>query len=142
MSHRCDGTEFVMSYLEEAKEYFGKDLYAAEQTGIEIVAAEPGYAKCSLNIEDRHKNALGHVMGGVFFTMADYAFAIASNFKQPPTVTQTSQIVYLSSVKGKVLFAETEKIRAGRTTCFYKIIITDDTGAQVAYVTTTGFVVG
>ena len=130
-----------MSYLEEAREYFGKDLYASKQTGIVIEAAEPGYAKCSLKIEDRHKNALGHVMGGVFFTMADYAFAIASNFKQPPTVTQTSQIVYLSAVKGSVLYAETEKIKEGRTTCFYKIMITDDTGAQVAYVTTTGFTI-
>lgn len=131
-----------MSCLEEAREYFGKDLYASRQTGIVIEAAEPGYAKCSLKIEDRHKNALGQVMGGVFFTMADYAFAIASNFKQPPTVTQTSQIVYLSAVKGSVLYAETEKIRGGRKTCFYKIMITDDTGADIAYVTTTGFVVG
>lgn len=131
-----------MSYLEEAREYFGKDLYASKQTGIVIEAAEPGYAKCSLKIEDKHKNALGQVMGGVFFTMADYAFAIASNLGQPPTVTQTSQIVYLSAVKGSTLYAETEKIRGGRKTCFYKIMITDDTGADIAYVTTTGFVVG
>ena len=131
-----------MSYLEEAREYFENDLYASQQTGIVIDAAEPGYAKCSLKIEDKHKNALGNVMGGVFFTMADYAFAIASNFKQPSTVTQTSQIVYLSSVKGTTLYAETERIRAGRKTCFYKVMITDDTGAQIAYVTTTGFVVG
>ena len=131
-----------MSYLEEAREYFGKDLYASKQTGIVIEAAEPGYAKCSLKINDNHKNALGQVMGGVFFTMADYAFAIASNLGQPPTVTQTSQIVYLSAAKGSTLYAETEKIRGGRKTRFYKIMITDDTGAQIAYVTTTGFVVG
>lgn len=131
-----------MNYLEEAREYFGKDLYAAKQTGIVIEAAEPGYAKCSLKINENHKNALGQVMGGVFFTMADYAFAIASNLGQPPTVTQTSQIVYLSAVKGSTLYAETEKIRGGRKTCFYKIMITDDTGADIAYVTTTGFVVG
>ena len=131
-----------MSYLEEAREYFGKDLYASKQTGIVIEAAEPGYAKCSLKINDNHKNALGQVMGGVFFTMADYAFAIASNLGQPPTVTQTSQIVYLSAAKGSTLYAETEKIRGGRKTRFYKIMITEDTGAQIAYVTTTGFVVG
>ncbi|MBE6632619.1 MAG: PaaI family thioesterase [Ruminococcaceae bacterium] len=131
-----------MSKLEEAKKFFGNDLYATEQTGIEIIAAEAGYAKCSLKIEDRHKNALGHVMGGVFFTMADYAFAIASNFMQAPTVTQTSQIVYLTSPKGKTLYAETEKIRSGKKTCFYKIMITDDTGEEIAYVTTTGFMVG
>ncbi len=131
-----------MSDLEEAKQLFCNDRYAAEATGIEILEAAPGHAKCALRLDGRHKNALGQVMGGVFFTMADYAFAIASNFRQPPTVTQTSQIVFLSPVKGNTLYAETEKIRGGRKTCFYKITITDDTGAQNAYITTTGFVLG
>ena len=102
---------------------------------------EAGYAKCALKIEDRHKNAAGQVMGGVFFTMADFAFAIAANFKQPLTVTQTAQIVFLSSVKGSTLYAETEKIRAGKRSCFYKIMISDDTGEEIAYVTVTGFVI-
>ena len=131
-----------MNDLDEAKQLFCNDRYAAEATGIEILEATPGYAKCALRLDERHKNALGQVMGGVFFTMADYAFAIASNFRQPPTVTQTSQIVFLSPVKGSTLYAETEKIRGGRKTCFYKIAITDDTGAQNAYITTTGFVLG
>ncbi|MBP3369498.1 MAG: PaaI family thioesterase, partial [Clostridia bacterium] len=64
------------------------------------------------------------------------------NFKQPPTVTQTSHIVYLSPAKGTTLYAETEKIRGGKKTCFYKISIYDDTGALNAYVTTSGFIVG
>ncbi len=131
-----------MEYLEEAKKFFADDLYAAEVTGIEIVAAEPGYAKCALKIEAKHKNAVGQVMGGVLFTMADYAFAIAANLGQTTTVTETSQIVFLSGVKGDTVYAETEIIKAGRKTCFYKISIYDNTGTQNAYVTTTGFVVG
>ena len=130
-----------MGNLEQAKELFKNDIFATQQTGIEILAAEEGYAKCSLRIEDRHKNAAGQVMGGVFFTMADFAFAIAANFKQPLTVTQTAQIVFLSSAKGSTLYAETEKIRSGRKTCFYKILISDDTGEDIAYVTVTGFVI-
>jgi acyl-CoA thioesterase len=130
-----------MGYIDEAKAIFGNDIYASQLTGIEIVDAAPGYAKCALKIEDKHKNALGQVMGGVFFVMADFAFAIASNFKQPPTVTQTSQIVYLATVKGKTLYAEAEKIRSGRKTCFYKISIYDDTGELNAYVTTSGFII-
>ena len=127
--------------LEEAKRIFGNDYYASQLTGVEILAADVGYSKVTLKLCDRHNNALGHVMGGVYFTIADYAFAIASNFRQPPTVTQTSQIVYLAPVKGKTLYAETEKIRAGRKTCFYKISIYDDTGALNAYVTTSGFII-
>ena len=131
-----------MDKTEQAREFFKNDIYATEVTGIEIIEAREGYAKCSLKIEDKHKNAVGQVMGGVLFTMADFAFAIASNIGQSTTVTQTSQIMCLSAVKGNVLYAETEKIRAGKRSCFYKIMISDDVGTQVAYVTTTGCVVG
>ena len=126
--------------LEEAKRIFGNDYYASQLMGIEILAADVGYSKVELKLRPEHNNALGHVMGGVYFTIADYAFAIASNFRQPPTVTQTSQIVFLSPIKGDRIFAEAVCIRSGRTTCFYKIIITDESGAQNAYVTTTGFI--
>ncbi len=126
--------------LNEAKEIFGHDYYAAGLTGIEILDVDIGYAKVSLKLNETHNNALGHVMGGVYFTIADYAFAIASNFKQSPTVTQTSQIVFLSPIKGDTIFAEAMRIRSGRTTCFYKIIITDESGSQNAYITTTGFI--
>ena len=128
--------------LEEAKKIFGNDYYASKLTGIEILDADIGYSKVALKLRDEHNNALGHVMGGVYFTIADYAFAIASNFKQNPTVTQTSQIVFLSPIKGDTIFAEAVQIKSGRSTCFYKIIITDETGAQNAYVTTTGFILG
>ena len=131
-----------MNDLQKAREFFKNDIYAVEQTGIEIIDARTGYAKCSLKLDDRHKNAMGFVMGGVYFTMADFAFAIATNLNQPATVTQSSQIVYLSGAKGSTLYAETEQIKAGKKTCFYKITISDDTGTALAYVTTTGFVVG
>ena len=128
--------------LEEAKRIFGNDYYASRLTGIEILAADVGYSKVSLKLRSEHNNALGHVMGGVYFTLADYAFAIASNFKQSPTVTQTSQIVFLSPIKSDIIFAEAMCIRSGRNTCFYKIIITDESGTENAYVTTTGFIIG
>ena len=127
--------------LEEAKQIFGNDYYASKLTGIEILAADIGYSKVTLKLRAEHNNALGHVMGGVYFTIADYAFAIASNFKQTSTVTQTSQIVFLSPIKGERIFAEAVCVRSGRSTCFYKIIITDESGAENAYVTTTGFVI-
>lgn len=126
--------------LDEAVRIFGNDYYAAGLTGIQILDVDSGYSKVSLELNKTHNNALGHVMGGVYFTVADYAFAIASNFRQKPTVTQTSQIVFLAPIKGDTIFAEAMCIRSGRSTCFYKIIITDSSGAENAYVTTTGFI--
>ena len=131
-----------MTDLERANEYFGRDLFATEVTGIEILHAEPGRARCSLKIEARHRNAMGNVMGGAMFTLADFAFAIASNFDQKSAVSHSSTITYLSAPKGDVLYAEAVKIKAGRSTCFYKIEVTDDLGTKCAYVTSSGFVVG
>ncbi|MBE6021150.1 MAG: PaaI family thioesterase [Clostridiales bacterium] len=129
-----------MDYLTKAKEIFSKDIFAYETTGIEIEAAEPGHSKVSLKIEKKHLNALNNVMGGAIFTMADYAFAIASNIGGEIVVTINSQISYLGAAKGSVLYAEAKPIKSGRSTCVYNIDVTDDLGTQIACVSVTGFV--
>lgn len=127
-----------MTSLEKAIEMFSKDKYATEATKIQIDEVGENYSKVSLTIDDCHKNALGHVMGGVMFTLADFAFAIATNLEGTKTVTLTSQISYLSIPKGERLIAETRLIKDGSRNCFYEIIITDETERQIAVVSTTG----
>ena len=49
-------------------------------------------------------------------------------------------ITYLSPARGRTLFAESQCIRCGHNTCFYKVDITDDLGTQVAFMTVNGYV--
>lgn len=128
-----------MDYLQKARDYFKGDVFASTTTGIQIDAAQPGYAKVSLDIEPRHLNALGMVMGGAIFTMADYAFAIASNVGDETVVTINSQISYLGTAKGKRLIAEAKPLKNGRSTCVYNIDVEDELGTQVANIQVTGF---
>ena len=128
-----------MDYLKKAREFFKGDVFASTTTGIQIDAAQPGYAKVSLDIEPRHLNALGMVMGGAIFTMADYAFAIASNVGDETVVTINSQISYLGTAKGKRLIAEAKPLKNGRSTCVYNIDVEDELGTQVANIQVTGF---
>jgi len=97
------------------------------------------YAKCSLKIADRHRNAMGGVMGGVPFTLADFAFAVAVNHEEMRTVSLSSNIAFVGMAKGERLIAEAKCVKNGRTTCYYTISITDELGTKVAEVTTTGF---
>ena len=128
-----------MTDLESAREFFKGDRYAVEATGIEICEVGEKYAKCSLKIESRHRNAVGGVMGGVPFTLADFVFAVATNFKSDTvTVTAVSHICYLGTAKGDTLYGESRLIKDGRTACHYEISITDNLGNAVATVTTTG----
>ena len=126
------------SDLEKAREFFGGDLYATEATGIVIEEVGDHYARCSMEITRKHQNAYGGVMGGATFTLADYTFAVSSNFNQPQTVSVTSQINFIGMAKGKKLISESHLIKDGRTTCLYGIDITDDLGTKIAYVTISG----
>ena len=124
--------------LQKAKDFFGGDLYATETTSIIIEEVGEHYAKCSFEIQKKHQNAYGGVMGGAIFTLADYAFAVSSNFNQPQTVSTTSQISFLGMAKGKKLIAESSLIKDGKSTCLYSISITDDLGTKIAFVTING----
>jgi acyl-CoA thioesterase len=129
-----------MKDLEEIRRFFSMDRFATECAGIIIEEAEPGYAKCSLEIEPRHCNALGNPMGGAIFTLADFAFAVATNLAGEKTVSQSAQITYLSSCKGKKLIAESRIIKSGRTVCFCQTDIFDELGNRIALVTSSGIV--
>lgn len=127
-----------MTDVEEAREIFSKDRYAMVTTGVDIEEVKEKYARCSLKLDDRHKNATGHVMGGAIYTIADFTFAVATNFRQPVTVTAVSQISYMGSPKGDTLYAESKLLKDGKRNCFYEIQVTDNLGTLVAVVSVNG----
>lgn len=127
-----------MSDIEKVRELFAKDHFATEN-GMVIDEIGDHYAKCSLELSERHLNAMGAVMGGVHFTLADFAFAVASNWQKPGVVGLDCSIAYLSPVKGKRLIAEARLVKDGRSTCVYTVDISDDIGTKVATVQAMGF---
>ncbi|MBO4386285.1 MAG: PaaI family thioesterase [Treponema sp.] len=127
-----------LSDLEKARKFFGEDFYATKATGIVIDEVGDHYARCSMEITRNHQNAYGGVMGGATFTLADYTFAVASNFNQVQTVSVTSQINFIGMAKGKKLLSESHLIKDGRSTCLYQIEIKDELGNKIAFVTISG----
>ena len=127
--------------LEEIQKKFANDRFATEAAGAVVEAAEDGFARCSLVIRPVHRNAMGAVMGGAIFTLADFAFAVASNCGGTSMVSLNSQITYLSSAKGETFIAEARRIRQGRSTGYYRVTVSDELGTLIAEVVTTGFVV-
>ena len=94
---------------------------------------------CSVTLTGGHRNAMGEVMGGVIFTLADLAFAAASNNNHRYTVALDMNISFLSTTKGNRLIASSKKIKSGRTTSVYEISVSDDTDRQVALIIGTGY---
>ena len=128
-----------MTDLERAREYVGNDKYATEATGIVITEVGERFARVELDLDERHYNAIGAVMGGVYFTMCDFAFAIASNFDSAPCVTLGTQAVFMNQNKGTHLICEAKCIKDGRQTCFYEVNVVDDLGTEITRVTVEGY---
>ena len=116
---------------EKTVKLFENDRFATEN-GAVIEEVEEHYAQCSLKLGSRHRNAMGAVMGGVYFTLADFAFAVAANWQGTGTVSLHSDIAYLGSAKGNQLIAEAVCIKNGRSTSYYKIEVKDELG-NLAY---------
>ena len=124
--------------LEEAKKYFSNDKYATKTSGIEILEVDGDYVKTCMKIDERHNNAVGGVMGGAIFTLADFTFAVATNSPEKVTVSVSGQVNFLNSTKGTVLYGESRKIKDGKRTCFYEILIKDNLDENIATVSFCG----
>ena len=134
-----DTEEMEKMTLDDVREKFSQDRFATVN-GAVIDAVDEGYAQCSVKLNETHRNALGDVMGGAIFTLADFAFAVASNWNKNPQVSLNASISFLGRAKGERLIAKAQKIKEGRTTCYYEVKVGDELGNQVAHMTSSGFV--
>ncbi|MDR1861385.1 MAG: PaaI family thioesterase [Bacteroidales bacterium] len=117
--------------IEKLKDFFKNDLFAAD-SGIKIVEAGEGYCKTELEITPRHLNAAGVVQGGALFTLADLAFAVASNSRGQLALGVNTNMTFLKSrSKGKVYATATEAAKPGRLGA-YDVRITDEQDDTIA----------
>ena len=127
-----------MKTLEEVRKIFEADRFATEN-GAVIEQIGDHSATCSLILTDSHRNAMGAVMGGTYFMLADFAFAVAANWEKMGCVSLRSDISFLGAAKGEKLIAKATCVKDGRTAACYRVDVTDELGNLTATVTTTGY---
>jgi len=111
--------------------FFAKDSWARD-TGIELGEVSPGRAKVRMKVEERHKNSHGTVHGGAIFTLADTAFALASNSHGVPAAAINAHISYVKSASGGTLYADAEEFSVNPKIATYLVTVTDNEGARIA----------
>lgn len=106
---------------------------AAHALGIELLAVGDNAATLQLIIAPQHLNSHAICHGGVIFTLADCAFAYASNSGAEMAVAQANAITYLAPGKpGDILTAEAVLVsRTGRT-AIYDVTIRTTAGDTIA----------
>lgn len=127
-----------MEDIEKVRELFRNDRYATE-TGAQIDEIGDHYAKVSMTVNEHHKNAMGGVMGGVYFTLADFAFAVASNWQDPGIVAVNADISFIGVPSTERIYAEAHRVKEGRTISCYIVEVKDENDKIVASVKALGY---
>jgi acyl-CoA thioesterase len=116
---------------DEIAERIRGDAYC-DTLGIDLSVLEPGYAVTELAVTEDLLNFHGTPHGGAVYSVADAAFAAASNSRADPAVALETNISYLSAVDvGDVLTATAEETHVAGRTAEYEVVVRSD-GDRVA----------
>ncbi len=117
--------------MENVTRCLKKDKFA-EHCNIELVSIIPGQAQAKMTLQPHHWNGLGMAQGGAIFTLADFAFAAASNSHGTIAVAINVSITFMKAVATGTLWAEAKEMSKNPKLGTYTIEVKDDVGDLVA----------
>jgi len=110
--------------MEKIKAFFKKGDDFASNIGIKLLDVHYGYAKAMLKITDFHLNNAGVAHGGAIFTLADFAFAVASNSFGKVSLAINTSISFMHAVRaGEELTAEAKLIDESKRLGTYEVVV-------------------
>jgi acyl-CoA thioesterase len=117
----------------DLRERMAADPYC-ETLGISLREVEPGYAVTALDVTPALFNFHGTPHGGAIYSLADAAFAAASNSHGDTAVALETNISYLEAVEeGTTLTATAEETHLTRKTAEYEVLVeAEESGDRVA----------
>lgn len=107
----------------DLRERIADDPYCAK-LGIELASLEPGTARTELVVTDDLCNFHGTPHGGAVYSLADAAFAAASNSHGDPAVALETNVSYLEAAEvGDTLVAAAEETHVSKKTAEYEVVV-------------------
>jgi len=117
--------------MHDLKKFFTNDQFAA-RSNIELLEMSPGFAKAKMTLHPHHWNALEAAQGGAIFTLADFAFAAASNSHGTVAVAINVNITFMKAAKSGTLWAEAREVSKNFKLGSYIVEVKDDQGELIA----------
>lgn len=116
---------------EQIARFLNKDQFSTNNS-MRVVDAGKGWAKTEMIVEARHLNGFGVLQGGAVFTLADLAFAAASNSHGVMAVGCQADVTWFRAVTAGKLTAEAEEISRTKKLSTCVIRVTDEEGNLIA----------
>ncbi len=118
--------------METVRKYFCEKDQLAKHLGIELLRVEAGTAIARMEIRPFHLNGAGVVHGGAVFSLADFAFAAASNSHGILSLSINANISIVKALQEGVLTAEASELSLNPKLATYMVTVTDQEGDTVA----------
>lgn len=107
---------------------------------MEVVFAKPGRARVRMGISEHHKNGYGMAHGGAIFTLADFAFAAASNAGDEIVVSINASVSFIKAAKEGIIFAEAIEVARSSKLVNYEVKVTNPNGEVLAVFQGVGYI--
>lgn len=120
------------------QEFLQRDQFAL-YAGVELLEVKSGYAKARMEIRPMHLNGGGVCQGGAIFTLADLAFAAATNSHGRLTFSITSNVNFFKSESTGFLYAEAREVFNHKRLSHCEVNITNEAGELIATFSATGY---
>lgn len=108
-------------------------------SGIELLEVGSGFAKARMEIKEVHHNGYGVCQGGAIFTLADLAFAAATNSHGRLTLSIQSNIQFFKNEASGYLYAEAKEIFNHKRLSGCDVKVTNESGELIATFNGTGY---
>lgn len=106
--------------------------------GLKLAELSPGYARVTMEMRPEYLNFNGMVYGGIIMSVADQAFAYASNSLAPGSVASQFNLHFIAGAKvGDVLTGECRVVKSGRKVGISEMTVTNQEGKLLARATGT-----
>ncbi len=122
----------------DIKEFLQGDKFAL-LAGVELLEVGGGYAKARMKIKPEHLNGGGVCQGGAIFTLADLAFAAATNSHAQLTLSINTHINFFKSEREGYLYAEAKEMLNRKHLSNCEVQITNEAGELVATFNAMGY---
>jgi acyl-CoA thioesterase len=113
------------------QKFFQNDRFAA-RSGIELVEVSEGCAKAKMAVTPEHYNGIGTVQGGAIFTLADLAFAAATNSHGTVAVALNVSISFIKAATTGILYAEAKEVALNPKISTCTVRVTDEENELIA----------
>lgn len=118
--------------MEAVKDFISENDLFAKHLGIELTEVGEGSAVARMRLGDEHLNSIRTAHGGAVFSLADLAFAAASNSHNRIAVGINVSISYVNAATEGWLTATAKEISRNHRLATYTVRVEDEAGDLVA----------